>query len=61
MAHKEKKAIGPHTVEIHSIIYGTLLGHSHAERRSYKPKRGNTLGNTRISFQQENSNVSYLM
>lgn len=61
MAHKEKKAIGPHTLEIHSIIYGTLLGHSHAERRSYKTKRGNTLGNTRISFQQENSNVSYLM
>jgi hypothetical protein len=57
-----KHRIGPHSLEIHSILYGTLLGYSHAEQRSYKTNAGNTiLGNTRISFQQENTNVSYLM
>jgi ubiquinol-cytochrome c reductase cytochrome b subunit len=43
--------IGPHSLEILSIIYGTLLGDSHIEKRS---------SNVRISFQQENSNVEYL-
>jgi hypothetical protein len=43
------------------IIFGTLLGDSHAERRSYTTKNGVKLGSTRISFQQENNNVEYLM
>lgn len=43
--------IGPHSLEILSILYGTLLGDSHIEKRS---------NNVRISFQQENSNCEYL-
>jgi hypothetical protein len=43
--------IGPHPVEILSILYGTLLGDSHLEKR---------INNVRITFQQENSNVEYL-
>ena len=58
---KSIKRYGPHNIDIISIIFGTLLGDSHAERRSYKVKKGVILGNTRISFQQENSNMEYLI
>ena len=44
--------IGPHEEHILSIFYGTLLGDSYLEKRSK---------NVRISFQQENKNVEYLM
>ena len=56
---KAHKRYGPHNIDIISIIFGTLLGDSHAERRSY-----NTINKgrgTRISFQQENSNMEYLI
>lgn len=43
--------VGPHNMDIMSIIYGSLLGDSHAERR--------TLG-TRISFYQEAIHSQYL-
>jgi hypothetical protein len=43
--------IGPHSQEILSIFYGTLLGDSHIEKRS---------NNIRFCFQQENKNVEYL-
>lgn len=48
------KRIGPHDKEIYSIIFGSLLGDAHAE------KRNGGLG-TRISFYQESSHVSYLL
>jgi hypothetical protein len=44
--------IGPHEEYILSIFYGTLLGDSYLEKRSK---------NVRISLQQENKNVEYLM
>ena len=46
--------IGPHNLEILSIIYGTLLGDSHAELR----ESGN---GTRISFYQEANHKEYLL
>nr|YP_010721229.1 LAGLIDADG homing endonuclease [Cyathus striatus]WDS46380.1 LAGLIDADG homing endonuclease [Cyathus striatus] len=46
--------IGPHNKNILSILFGSLLGDGHAERRS----KGN---GTRISFYQEGSHVSYLL
>lgn len=46
-----KNKIGPHSLEILSIIYGTLLGNSNMEKR---------FNNVRISFKQENKNVEYL-
>ena len=46
--------IGPHNLEILSVIYGALLGDSHAERR--------VIGNgTRISFYQEAPHAEYLL
>ena len=48
------KRIGPHSLDILSIIWGSLLGDGHAEKR--------TQGNgTRITFYQEGSHVSYLL
>lgn len=47
-----KHRIGPHSQEALSVLYGTLLGDAHLEQR---------VDNVRISFQQENSNVEYLM
>jgi ubiquinol-cytochrome c reductase cytochrome b subunit len=45
--------IGPHNKEIISIIFGSLLGDAHAEKR--------ILGNgTRISFFQEETHLSYI-
>lgn len=46
-----KAFIGPHNIDILSILYGTLLGDSHIEKR---------YDNVRIIFRQENSNVEYL-
>lgn len=46
-----KAFIGPHNIDILSILYGTLLGDSHIEKR---------YNNIRFSFQQENCNVEYL-
>jgi len=48
------KRIGPHNIDILSILFGSLLGDGHAERRI----KGN---GTRISFYQEASHVSYLL
>ena len=46
--------IGPHNKDVISILYGTLLGDSHAEKRS--------LGHgTRISFSQESNHKDYLV
>lgn len=46
--------IGPHNIDIISIIIGSVLGDSHLE------KRQNGVG-TRIIFEQSNRNVEYLM
>lgn len=46
--------IGPHNLDVISIIIGSILGDSHLE------KRKNGLG-TRIIFEQSNRNVEYLM
>jgi len=46
--------IGPHNKDILSIIFGSLLGDGHAE------KRLNGIG-TRISFFQEDSHVEYIL
>ena len=46
--------IGPHNIDVISIIFGSLLGDAHAEKRL----RG--LG-TRISFFQEGVHVEYLL
>jgi len=53
--------IGPHPLIILSIIYGSLLGDAHAERRLYKNNNELVLGNTRISFKQGSPNVQYLL
>lgn len=45
--------IGPHNKDVLSIIFGSLLGDAHAE------KRLNGMG-TRISFFQEDSHVEYI-
>uniref|UniRef100_UPI0022388A06 LAGLIDADG endonuclease n=1 Tax=Amoeboaphelidium protococcarum TaxID=1243177 RepID=UPI0022388A06 len=44
--------IGPHNLDIISLIIGSLLGDSHLEKRN----KG-----TRILFEQSNKNVEYLM
>jgi ubiquinol-cytochrome c reductase cytochrome b subunit len=46
--------IGPHNLDIISIIVGSLMGDTHLE------KRKNGIG-TRIIFEQSNKNVEYLM
>jgi ubiquinol-cytochrome c reductase cytochrome b subunit len=51
---RAEKRIGPHNKDILSIIFGSLLGDGHAERRS----KGN---GTRITFYQEGNHVSYLL
>ena len=53
--------IGPHPLTILSIIYGGLLGDSHAEKRSFKVINGVRLGNTRVCFKQGSPNVQYLL
>lgn len=51
---KGLQRIGAHDKIIYSIVFGSLLGDAHAE------KRNGGLG-TRISFQQESTHVSYLL
>ena len=46
--------IGPHNLDIISIIIGSILGDSHLEKR-------NTGIGTRINFEKSNKNVEYLM
>lgn len=48
------KRIGPHNIDILSLIIGSTLGDSHLE------KRAGGLG-TRVIFEQSNKNVEYLM
>jgi ubiquinol-cytochrome c reductase cytochrome b subunit len=48
------KRIGPHNKIVLDLIFGSLLGDGHAERR----KIGN---GTRITFYQEAVHVSYLL
>jgi len=49
-----KDRIGPHNIDIISIIVGSTLGDTHLEKRT------NGIG-TRIKFEQSNENVEYLM
>lgn len=58
---KSYNRIGPHLEKMISIIFGTLLGDSYAERREYETLKGTVKGGTRICFQQENSNMEKLM
>jgi hypothetical protein len=51
---RSDKRIGPHNLEILSIIFGSLLGDAYAERRFKK-------NGTRISFYQEGRHLSYLI
>ena len=51
---KALNRIGPHNKVVLDMIYGTLLGDGHAERRI----KGN---GTRVTFYQEGSHVSYLL
>ena len=46
--------IGPHNRDVLSIIFGTLLGDGHAERRLAGT-------GTRITFYQESSHIEYLL
>lgn len=46
--------IGPHNKDILSIIYGSLLGNAHAEKRLYGV-------GTRITFFQEDTHVKYIL
>jgi hypothetical protein len=48
------KRIGPHNIDILSLIIGSTLGDSHLE------KRAGGIG-TRVIFEQSNKNVEYLM
>lgn len=50
-ALKSHQRIGPHSQEIISLLVGTLLGDSYAEKRS---------GSTRISFKQTSKHAGYL-
>lgn len=49
--NRVKKVHGPHNIDIYSLIFGSLLGNSYAEKRN---------GSTRIILQKEESNVAYL-
>lgn len=46
--------IGPHNIDILSVIYGSLLGDAHAEKRE-------SGSGTRITFYQEASHIDYLL
>src|SRR5258708_40047606 len=46
--------IGPHNIDVISVIIGSVLGDSHLE------KRNQGIG-TRVIFEQSSSNVEYLM
>jgi ubiquinol-cytochrome c reductase cytochrome b subunit len=49
-----KERIGPHNIDIISMIIGSILGDTHLEKRT------NGIG-TRVIFEQSNNNVEYLM
>ncbi len=49
------------SLQILSIIFGSLLGDAHGERRFYNTKNGVQLGNTRFTFKQGSPNVQYLL
>lgn len=50
---KASSRIGPHNKDILCVIFGSLLGNAHAEKRA--------LGfGTRISFYQEDSHLEYI-
>ncbi|GGU89379.1 hypothetical protein GCM10010211_64870 [Streptomyces albospinus] len=51
---KSDKRIGPHNIDIISLIVGSTLGDSHLE------KRVKGIG-TRVIFEQSNKNIEYLM
>jgi hypothetical protein len=51
---RSDKRIGPHNIDIISLIVGSTLGDSHLE------KRDKGIG-TRVIFEQSNKNVEYLM
>ncbi|RYE15036.1 MAG: hypothetical protein EOP34_04690 [Rickettsiales bacterium] len=51
---KSDKQIGPHNIDIISLIVGSTLGDSHLE------KRVKGIG-TRVIFEQSNKNIEYLM
>ena len=46
--------IGPHNIDILSIIFGSLLGDAHGEKRLLG-------GGTRITFFQEDSHINYIL
>jgi ubiquinol-cytochrome c reductase cytochrome b subunit len=50
---KGKYRIGPHNKDILSIIFGSLLGDGHAEKRQSGT-------GTRITFYQESSHLKYI-
>lgn len=50
--YKSHQRIGPHNLDVLSLLFGSLLGDSYAEKRA---------NGTRIVLQQESSNVEYLM
>ena len=52
LAHKR---IGPHNIDILSIIWGGLLGDAYGERRTLLKNKGAT----RITFQQEAKHLAY--
>jgi ubiquinol-cytochrome c reductase cytochrome b subunit len=49
---RSENRIGPHNIDIISIIFGTLLGDGYGEKR---------INGTRISFYQEGSHKTYLL
>jgi ubiquinol-cytochrome c reductase cytochrome b subunit len=51
---RAESRVGPHSKDIISIFYGSLLGDSHAERRI-------TGSGTRFSFSQESNRQQYLL
>jgi LAGLIDADG DNA endonuclease family len=51
---KSDLRIGPHNLDVISVLIGSILGDTHLEKR----KKG--IG-TRIIFEQSNLNVEYLM
>jgi hypothetical protein len=54
--------IGPHNKEVLSIIFGSLLGDGHAEKRLTGVPCGVPCGEgTRITFYQESSHIEYLL
>ena len=52
--------IGPHNIDIISIIFGSLLGDGHAEKRLIGAAASQPPG-TRITFYQESTHVEYLL